>query len=104
MHPAYTEHKTVLLENAVLPPKLVEEHEIYHVDRRYFRGEAGMRMVEKVLNIDLGMNTRYRFGFQNNHARHDDNKNNQRNYSNHRNNDQQQNSSQGKRSYQDYSR
>lgn len=48
-HPHYLEHKTVLLENAILPPKLVEEWEIHHVDRKYFRGEAAIRNVERVL-------------------------------------------------------
>lgn len=50
----------------------MEEWEINHVDRKYFRGEAGIRMVERVLNIDCGMSHTYRFGYQNNHARHDD--------------------------------
>ncbi len=75
-HPSYTEHKTTLLETAVLPPKLVEEWEINHVDRRYFRGETAIRNVERVLNIDCGLQARYRFGYQNNHARHDDNRRN----------------------------
>ena len=72
VHPHYNEHKTVLLENAILPAKLVEEWEIHHVDRKYFRGEAAIRNVERVLQIDCGMSHRYRFGYQNNHARHDD--------------------------------
>jgi len=55
VHPYYFEHKTVLLENAVLPPKLVEEWEIHHVDRKYFRGEQAIRNVERVLSIDCGM-------------------------------------------------
>lgn len=73
LHPKYLEHKTILLENCVLPMKLVEEWEIHHVDRRYFRGEAGIRMVERVLGIDAGLSQRYKFGFQNNHARHEGN-------------------------------
>ena len=72
LHPVYSEHKTCLLENSVLPPKEVEEWEIHHVDRRYFRGEASMRMVERVLGIDCGLSHRYKFGFQNNHARFED--------------------------------
>jgi len=72
LHPVYAEHKTCLLENSILPPKEVEDWEILHVDRRYFRGEAGIRMVEKVLGIDCGLSHRYKFGFQNNHARHGD--------------------------------
>ena len=72
LHPHYAEHKTQLLENTVLPPKLVEEWEINHTDRRVFRGEASIRMLERVLNIDCGLNHRYKFGYQNNHARHDD--------------------------------
>jgi len=30
-----------------------------------------MRMVEKVLGIDCGLQHIYKFGFQNNHARHE---------------------------------
>ena len=71
-HAEYQEHKTTLLENSVLPPKEVEQWEIHHVNRRYFRGEASIRMVERVLNIDAGLSHRYNFGYQNNHARHDD--------------------------------
>ena len=78
-HPLYTEHITQLLENAVLPPKMVEEWEIHHVDRRNFRGEASIRMLERVLNIDCGMNSRYQFGYKNNHATHDNNNNRNRN-------------------------
>lgn len=63
VHPSYTEHKTQLLENAVLPAKEVEEWEIYQVDRRYFRGEASIRMLERVLNIDCGLSHRYKFGY-----------------------------------------
>ena len=72
LHPSYTEHKTQLLENLILPPKIIEEWEIHHTDRRAFRGEAGIRMVERVLGIDCGLSHRYRFGYQNNHGRFDD--------------------------------
>lgn len=72
MHPFYSEHRTVMLDNAILPSKQVEDWEIHHVDRKYFRGEAAIRNVERVLSIDCGLSHRYRFGYQNNHARHDD--------------------------------
>lgn len=71
-HPMYSKHKTQLLDDVILPAKLVEEWEISHVDRRYFRGETAIRNVERVLNIDCGLQTRYRFGYQNNHGRHND--------------------------------
>jgi len=78
VHPEYVEHKTVLLENVRLPLRMIEEFEIYQVDRRFFQGEASIKMVEKVLNIETGMVKQYRYGgreqgnnFQNAHARHD---------------------------------
>ena len=54
-HPEYLEHKTKLLANVRLPNREVEEFEIYNVDRRFFQGEASIRMVEKVLNIQTGL-------------------------------------------------
>ena len=79
IHPEYAEHRTVLLNNVRLPPRMIEEFEIYQVDRRFFQGEASIKMVEKVLNIDTGLVKQYRYGgpgnnqnnFQNCHARHD---------------------------------
>lgn len=58
-HPYYPEHRTQLLELTVLPPKIVEEWEINQVDRKNFRGEASIRMLERVLNIDCGTHSRY---------------------------------------------
>ena len=72
-HPHYEKHSCQLLDNSVLPMKEVEEWEIHHVDRRYFRGEASIRMLERVLGIDCGLSHRYQFGHQNNHARHNNN-------------------------------
>ena len=36
LHPTYKEHKTQLLNKALLPKREVEDYEIHHVDRRYF--------------------------------------------------------------------
>ena len=62
-HEPYTIHTTTLHEHSILPPKEVDEWEIYHVERRYFRGEASIRMVERTLGIDCGFSHRYKFGF-----------------------------------------
>ena len=70
-HPYYSEHRTQLLDLTQLPPKLVEEWEINQVDRKNFRGEASIRMLERVLGIDCGFHSRYQFGFKNNHASHE---------------------------------
>jgi hypothetical protein len=52
----------------LLPKREVEDYEIHHVDRRYFQGEAMIRLVEKVLNIDTGLSKIYKYGYKNNHA------------------------------------
>ena len=49
------------------------------MDRRFFQGEASIKLVEKVLNIDTGMVKQYRYGgpggggrgYQNCHATYD---------------------------------
>lgn len=70
-HPNYETHDCKLLRGALLPRREVEEFEIYHVERRYFQGENAMRMVERLLNIDAGLHSVYRFGYKNNHATFD---------------------------------
>lgn len=71
LHPEYSEHKTQLLSQAVLPRREVEDYEIHHVDRRYFQGENMIRLVERVLNIDAGISKVYKYGYKNNHAAQD---------------------------------
>jgi hypothetical protein len=68
IHPEYKEHKTQLLDQAVLPKREVEDFEIYDVDRRYFQGESMIRLVGRVLGIDVSIDKRYRFGYKNCHA------------------------------------
>lgn len=62
-HPTYLKHECHLLKDAILPKREVEEFEIYHVDRRFFQGEAAMKMVERLLGIDAGLHTTYRYGY-----------------------------------------
>ena len=39
LHPEYTKHDCSLLKGAILPPREVEDFEIYHIERRPFNGE-----------------------------------------------------------------
>ena len=55
----------------MLPKREVEEFEIYHIERRFFNGENAIRMVERLIGIDAGQSTIYKFGFKNNHATYD---------------------------------
>lgn len=67
-HPIYKEHNTHLLDQALLPKREVEDFEIYDVDRRYFQGESMIRLVGRVLGIDVNIDKRYRYGYKNCHA------------------------------------
>ena len=66
-HPEYDKHLCRLLQGAVLPKREVEDFEILHIDRKFFQGENAIRMVERLLNIDAGIHSSYKFG-RNNHA------------------------------------
>jgi len=72
LHPHYDIHSSKLLENAVLPRREVEDFEILHVDRKFFQGENSIRLVERVLGIDTGLNQVYKYGYKNNHATYED--------------------------------
>jgi hypothetical protein len=41
-HPQYEKHLSKLLEGVRVPRREVEDHEIYHIDRRYFNGERAV--------------------------------------------------------------
>ena len=76
-HPKYDIHVTKILKGAILPPREVEDFEIYNVERRFFNGENAIKMVENLLGIDAGINKVYKYGYQNSHATYNNN-NNQR--------------------------
>ena len=70
-HPNYERHICKILRGAILPRREVEDFEIYHIERRFFNGENAIRMVERLLGLDAGMNTVYNYGYKNNHATYD---------------------------------
>lgn len=82
--PEYQGHIPALLPGVTLPRREVEPFAIYHIDRRPFQGEAAIRIVERVLNLDASLDPVYNFsggqgarrnfvgqeygGYRNNHA------------------------------------
>ena len=52
LHPKFKQHLTSLLEGVTMPRREVEDFAIYHTNRRVFRGEEAIRIVENVLGID----------------------------------------------------
>ena len=67
-HPRYERHLTRLLAGATLPRREVEDHAIYHTNRRVFQGEEAIRIVERVLNIDASQDPVYQFGGRQNRS------------------------------------
>lgn len=55
-----------------MPEREIDDFEIYHVDRRFFMGEAAVKMLERILGIDTSISAIYKsYGnsaYQNNHA------------------------------------
>lgn len=52
LHPEYTKHDCSILKGALLPPREVEDFEIYHIDRRLFNGDNAIQMAADLLGID----------------------------------------------------
>jgi len=50
--PKYEQHLTSLLPGVTMPKREVEDFAIYHTNRRVFRGEEAIKIVENVLGID----------------------------------------------------
>jgi len=67
-HPDGTIHDVNLLEGSVLPQPEIEHFEILHINRKFFGGEGAIKLVERILNIDCGIVSTYKFGYQNAHA------------------------------------
>lgn len=42
-----------------MPPREVDNFEVMHINRKFFQGEAAIRTVERILNIDCGLNVQY---------------------------------------------
>jgi hypothetical protein len=45
-----------------MPKREVEDFAIYHTNRRVFRGEEAIKIVERVLGIDASADPVYHFG------------------------------------------
>ena len=61
LHAPYVQHSTQLLPDAKLPPREVQDFAIYHINRRMFRGEEAIKIVEKVLGVDASADPIYNF-------------------------------------------
>jgi hypothetical protein len=61
-HPAFKYHSTSLLPGATMPKREVEDFAVFHINRRVFRGEEAIRIVENVLGIDASLDPIYQFG------------------------------------------
>jgi len=71
VHPEFVEHKCHLLPGAKLPAREVDNFEIININRKFFQGEQAIQTVERILNIDCGVNVQYKYGYKNCHATHD---------------------------------
>lgn len=92
VHPEYQQIKSKLLKGAEEPPREVQDHAIYSINRRPFQGEQAIRIVERVLGIDSSVDPVYNFGrnqnrngqfyggYKNNHAVYGDNQGNDMNF------------------------
>lgn len=56
----YSKHLCHLLKEAKLPPREIEDFEIYHIDRRLFNGDTAIQMAADLLNIDIKQNKVYK--------------------------------------------
>lgn len=61
-HPTFKLHLTSLLPGAQMPKREVEDFAIYHTNRRVFRGEEAIKIVERVLGLDASADPIYQFG------------------------------------------
>ena len=43
-----------------MPPREVEDFEIYNIERRFFQGENAVRLCERILGIDAGITAIYK--------------------------------------------
>jgi hypothetical protein len=71
-HPKHELLSAKLLDGLTMPEREIDDFEIYHVDRRFFMGEAAVKMLERILGIDTSISAIYKsYGnsaYQNNHA------------------------------------
>lgn len=62
-HPDGTDHDTHIPKGAFMPEPEVEAFEINQVDRKFFGGFGAIKLVERILGIDCGMVTTYKYGY-----------------------------------------
>ena len=58
-----------------MPPREVDDYEIYNIERRFFQGENAVKLLERVLGIDASITAMYKkytnySSYQNNLATH----------------------------------
>jgi len=61
VHAPYVQHSTQLLPDAKLPAREVQDFAIYHINRRFMRGEEAIKLVERVLGVDASADPIYNF-------------------------------------------
>jgi hypothetical protein len=59
VHPDFSKHDCSMLPGAKVPSREVDNFEIIKINRKFFQGEAAIRTVERILNIDCGINVAY---------------------------------------------
>ena len=62
-------HLSKILEGTDIPPRVVEDFAIFHVNRRHFQGETAIRIVEEVLKIDTSQDPVYNLRARQNNYR-----------------------------------
>lgn len=60
--PALELHITKIPAGARMPPCEVDNFELAHINRRFFQGESSIKLVERILGIDAGLNFQYKPG------------------------------------------